>query len=400
MPLRHSAMLEVNEFLVLDYVRERQRTSRPEIGRALELSPASVSRIVGRLLRAGVVVEDGHSPGAGGRPATAISFNPRAGAVIAVDLGATTCHGALADLAGDLLYEEIRPTKEQGAAFATLVAVIDSLQAEAAREGVAIAALAVGVPAILDPDTGLGIAGPSVEWEQFDVVRALRDRVATPFVVENDVNLAALAQAWRGDGRQVDDFVTLYLGPGVGGAIVANGRLVKGRHNAGGEIGYLLVDREQLRRAPDHATGGLESLIAASAIAKRYLALAGPEATRAGHGPGELTVVDVFDAAVRGDARAIEVLDELVDHVAMAAIAVASVVDPALVILDGPVGRALEPQLDRIVARLEDCLPTAPRLIVSRLPGNSTLIGAVAAALQLARKRSAPSALFGAFTKS
>ena len=71
---------------------------------------------------------------------------------------------------------------------------------------------------------------------------ALAAHVAIPFVVENDVNLAALAHAWRGDGRHVDDFFTLYLGAGVGGAVVSNGRLVKGRHNGGGEVGYLLLD--------------------------------------------------------------------------------------------------------------------------------------------------------------
>ena len=106
MPLRHAEMLEVNEFLVLDFVRERGRTSRPEIGRALDLSPASVSRIVGRLLQTGLVVEGGRSPSDGGRPAGVDSFNRRAGAVIALDLGAASCHGVLADLAGDVLYEQ------------------------------------------------------------------------------------------------------------------------------------------------------------------------------------------------------------------------------------------------------------------------------------------------------
>jgi glucokinase len=400
MPLRHAAMLEVNEFLVLDCVREHVRTSRPEIGRVLGLSPASVSRIVGRLLRAGLVVEEGRSPSDGGRPATVVSFNRRAGAVIAIDLGATTCHGALADLAGDLLYEEARPTREHGAAFPTLLAAIDALAAVAARQDVPVTALAVGVPAMLDPATGLGIAGPSVEWESFEIVTSLAAHVSIPFVVENDVNLAALAHAWRGDGRQVDDFFTLYLGAGVGGAVVSNGSLVKGCHNGGGEVGYLILDPADARWPLTETAGGLEAATSTGALLARARDLAGPGDQRWSTPGRDVPIEELFDAAADGDPTAAAVISELLDHVCLALVAVGATVDPALVILDGPVGRALEPHLPSLVARLEHRLPRPPRLVVSSLRGDATLLGAVAAALQLARRRSAPSALFGDFSFS
>ncbi len=400
MPLRHAAMLEVNEFLVLDFVREQECTTRPEIGRALELSPASVSRIVARLLHAGLVVESGLSSATGGRPAVVISFNRRAGAVIAVDLGATRCEGALADLSGELLYQEARPTREQGAAFPTLLASVDALRAEAKRQQVPVAAVAVGVPAILDPDSGLGVGGPNVEWDGFEVVGSLAARLEIPFVVENDVNLAALAHAWRGEGRRVGDFVTFYIGTGVGGAVVANGRLVKGRHNAGGEVGYLVVDPDQLHHPLDHGLGGLESLTSGPAIVERARVLLGADDAASVLRDSALGLEAVFDAAGSGDPIGRRVVQEVLDHVGMALVALAAVVDPALIILDGPVGRLLEPHLDVLAGFLRARHPLAPRLVVSRLRGNSTLIGAVAAALQLARQRTAPAALFGAFDVS
>jgi glucokinase len=400
MPLRHAAMLEVNEFLVLDCVREHVRTSRPEIGRVLGLSPASVSRIVGRLLRAGLVVEEGRSPSDGGRPATVVSFNRRAGAVIAIDLGATTCHGALADLAGDLLYEDVRPTREHGAAFPTLLAAIDALAAMAVRQDVPVTALAVGVPAMLDPATGLGIAGPSVEWESFEIVTSLAAHVSIPLVVENDVNLAALAHAWRGDGRQVDDFFTLYLGAGVGGAVVSNGSLVKGCHNGGGEVGYLILDPADARWPLTETMGGVEAATSTAGLVARAHALAGPGDQRWGSPGRDMPIEELFDAAADGDPTAATVISELLDHVCLVLVAVGAVVDPALVILDGPVGRALEPYVASLAARLERRLPRPPRLVVSSLRGDATLLGAVAAALQLARRRSAPSAMFGDFSFS
>jgi glucokinase len=400
MPLRHASMLEVNEYLVLDFVRECGSTSRPEIGRSLDLSAATVSRIVGRLLRAGLVVEERGSSSDGGRPPGVIVFNPRAGAVIAVDLAAASCHGALADLAGDLLHEEVRPTGELGSAFETLAAVIDALASQAVELDVPVAALAVGVPAIVDPETGIGLAGPSVAWEGFDLVASLRARVTIPFVVENDVNLAALAQAWRGDGRHASDFFTLHLGAGVGGAVVANGRLVKGSHNGGGEIGYLLVNRAQSRRPLDGTVGGLEAVVAEAALVARARALAGSRSLDWSTGAGPIGISEIVAASQADDPVALQVMGELLDHVAMALVAVGAIIDPALVILDGSVGRALEPEVPTLAAALARRLPRAPRLVVSRLRGDATLLGAVAAALELARRRSAPSALFGIFSTS
>jgi len=393
-------MLEVNEFLVLDFVRGRERTSRPEIARALDLSPASVSRMVARLLRAGLVVEGGRSPSDGGRPAGVVSFNRRAGGVIAIDLGATSCHGALADLAGDLLFEEVRPTRERGAAFPTLQAAIDALTREATRQGVPVTALAVGVPAIVDPETGRGTAGPSVEWETFDIATALSGQVAVPFVVENDVNLAALAHAWRGDGRHVDDFFTLHLGAGVGGAVVSDGRLVKGHHNAGGEVGFLLLDPADSRRPLDGTIGGLELATSVGALLARARELARANGPRGDPAGGLPSVDGLFQGAAAGDPIARQVIEELIEHLALVLIAVGAIVDPALVILDGPVGRALEPYVPDLAAALERRLPRAPSLVVSRLRGDATLLGAVAAALQLARLKSAPPAFFGAISFS
>jgi predicted NBD/HSP70 family sugar kinase len=256
------------------------------------------------------------------------------------------------------------------------------------------------VPAILDPETGMGTAGPSVEWESFEIVTALSGHVSVPFVVENDVNLAALAHAWRGDGRHVDDFFTLYLGAGVGGAVVSNGSLVKGRHNGGGEVGYLIFDPAESRRPLAGTIGGVEAVTSTGGLLARARELAEPNDERWASPAGSPTVEQLFEAARDGEPVARRVIDELLDHVSVALVAVGAIVDPAIVILDGPTGRALEPYLATLATRLGQRLPGPPRLLVSSLGGDATLLGAVAAALQLARRRAAPSALFGDFSFS
>lgn len=392
-------MLEVNEFLVLDYVREHDPTSRTEIAHNLGLSPASVSRIVGRLMDDGLVGDGGRVQSDGGRPRALVSFRRDAGAVIAVDLGGTSCHAALADLAGTVLAEDLRPTRTGDEAFSTLLATIESMRAEALRRELPVVALAVGVPGILDPESGRAYDAPRVGWDGFPVVERLLDAVDLPFVVDNDVNLAALAHAWRGDGRRIADFVTLSVGTGTGAAIVSGGRLLQGHHNAGGEVGYIVVRKKDIGRPVTDGLGAFESFASGPGVASRARALmsAGHRSTLS---DAEITPQAVLEAATRGDALARQVVDELLDDLAMGIVALSALVDPEVVVLEGGVGRSLGPFLDELTARIAPSVPFSPRIVLSSLGQDATVLGAVAAALGLARQRTAPAAVLGAFSVS
>jgi glucokinase len=397
--MRHANVLEVNEFLVFDYVRAQTETTRPEIARELGLSAASVSRIVGRLLKDDLVsVADG-SRSTPGRPPSRIRFNHRAGAVLAIDLGGTKCHGALADMNGDVLVEDIQPTDRAGSPYATLIACIEVLRADASRRSLPIVAAAVGVPAVLDPETGRATRAPNVHWEDFDLAGRLAEHLEVPFTIENDVNLAALAQAWRGAGRGVRDFVTISIGTGIGAGVVADGRLLKGRHNSAGEIGLLIMTRDQFGRPSETGIGGFEELASGPAIARQAeVALARDPDVASTLRRGSVTSEAVFDAAARGDAVALATIHEVIDNLTLALIAVAAMLDPERIILDGAVGRSLEPYLGRVADGLGRHLPDVPELCVSRLGPNATVVGAIAAAVHITRSRSRPSSLLGAVT--
>jgi glucokinase len=395
--LRHAAMLEVNEFLVLDLVRDRGETTRPEIARELGLSASSVSRIVGRLIRSGLIAESAGSTEVPGRPRARIVFNHRAGCVIGVDLGGTKCQAALADLSGTILHEIRRPTHGDAEPYPTLLGAIRDLLAEAHRRGLPVLSVAVGVPAILDAASGVAVSGPNVQWEDFAIVPRLAADVGVPVIVENDVNLAALAHAWRGDGRRASDFVTISIGTGIGAAVVANGRLVKGRRNGAGEIGYLTLSASRLHRPLAGGVGDFEERASGPGIARRAAERLASSSQPSRLRSTEVTPAAVFRAAAHGDEVAQQVIEETLDDVALALIAVASLLDPEVIIIDGSVGRSLEPYLDRLSQRITARLWSAPRLAVSSLGSDSTVIGAVAAALQSVRRKAAPSSLFGVF---
>ena len=397
-PLRQASLLEVNEFLVLDYVRDHGRTTRASIAADLSLSSASVSRIVKRLLQEGVVIESaGTTSPIPGRPPSAIEFNRSRGTIVAIDLGGTKCHGALADLGGAILRETVRPTDSSGDPYSTLLSTIGSLSGDATGMDMPVAAVAIGIPAMLDPDTGFALAGPNVQWLGFPLADRLKQDLDVPFTIDNDANLAALGHAWRGQGKSVPNFAAIVLGMGIGAAIVLNGRLIRGQHNAAGEVGFLVLNREQLHQPQNGRMGALEQLASGPAIGRRAHDLLAqyPDSTLGRS--GEITAENVFAAAKASDPLALSVLDELIDHVAMAIIAIVSTVDPDLVILEGDVGRALNPYIDTISRRVADRVPAPPRIVISSLQSNATLLGAIAAGLELARQGSVPSVLFESF---
>lgn len=375
---------DINEFLVRDAVRELGEVTRADLSERLGLSPASISRIVRRLVDAGTVSLVDVPASGPGRTRDIIRFNQLAGAVIAIDLGGTKCHGVLADLKAEVLLEDFRSTHQNGSAAETLISMIDDFRAGAQETGLDVRAVVVGIPAVPDPDTGLVGSGPNVDWEGYDLIGLLRERVPEPFRIENDVTLAAIGQAWRGEGHAADGFVTFSIGTGVGASAFANGQVLRGRHNQAGEIAGLLMGREQLNAEPGTASG-LESVASGPAIARRagQLIEGGAASSMSAEG---LTAQDIFEAAGEGDAVAVEVIEELLDYVAITIVALACVLDPERIILDGSVGRALEPYEERIRARVARRLPHMPTFRFSRLGPNATVIGAVAGALALDRE--------------
>jgi glucokinase len=212
-----------------------------------------------------------------------------------------------------------------------------------------------------------------------DLPARLDAALPEPYTVDNDVNLAALGEARVGAGRGARSFATVSIGTGLGGALVVDGRLLRGSHGAAGEFGFLLADREQLRRP---GAMPMESRVAGPGIAARARELAAADPSSVLRG-GTVDAGAVFAAAARGDRVAGQVITELLEHVAMTIVAVTAVVDPERVILDGSVGRALEPYLPQLVRLVEPSVLSAPEVRISALAPTAALAGAVAEAWAL-----------------
>jgi glucokinase len=378
---------ELNTFLVLDAVRSRGRVTRSQLARELGLSDASISRIVKRLIVSGSIEELPGEPTARGRTPSILRFIGPVGAVIAVDLGGTRCHGALADLAGITIAEDFRPATAGGNAADALLACIAALKSRAAELDWPLRAVVVGIPALIDPATGLATAGPNVHWQGFDLIGALRQSLAEPFEVDNDVNLGALGQAWRGAGRGVSSFVLMSIGTGIGGAVVIDGHLIRGRNNAAGEMANFPVwppGRDSLR-----GRTGLEDVASGPALharAEELISLGEDTSLVA----GAFDVAGIFKAAANDDGVGSRVVRELVSHVAAAVVGTTALIDPDRMILDGRIGRALMPWLGELRQQVRAQVFRPPDIVISELGPNATVIGAIARALAMVTEQELP----------
>jgi predicted NBD/HSP70 family sugar kinase len=234
---------------------------------------------------------------------------------------------------------------------------------------------------VLDPRTGdLRLAVNLPAWHE-GVLDALRADLGRPVTIENDVNLAAMAERAFGAAHGVDDFVLIWIGVGLGLATILDGRLHRGVGGAAGEIGYLPVPGVPLPQDVTHpATGAFQSLVGAQAV----LPLA------AGYGFSDPTAAGAVSAAVAaaaaGDKRGAEFLAELASRVATGVASVSVVLDPGLVVLGGEVGLAGGIALAGLVAaEVGRICPARPAVVPTAISGRPVLRGAILAAVDQAR---------------
>lgn len=393
MAVRQGSMGEMNQYLVLEYIRDHPKTTRTDIAAGLGLSMASVSRIVSALLADGRLNELGAEGGDGlGRPRVGLEVNLGLDAVLGIDLGGTKCHGALADVSGSILTETVVSVADAGGALPALDAVWNALATDAAARGLRLASAAVGVPAVVDQNTGKAWRGPNVGWDGVEVGAHLAGH-QVPTLIDNDVKLAAIAEGASGKAAGISDFVLLSIGTGLGGAVVSGGQLLRGRVNAAGEFAVMIPTLDVLHQQRTGGTGGLESILSGAGIQARVAALRTADASAAAELADGAGAREVIAGHQAGLPHSSAIMADVIDALALAVINVCAVVDPELIVVDGTVGRALAPFFDEVEAIVARHLEDAPRIVPSELGPNSTVRGAIAGAVQRYRSAGAPDLL-------
>jgi predicted NBD/HSP70 family sugar kinase len=374
-----SLLRAINERTVLDCVRRQGPISRAQLARETALSKPTVSQALAGLQQAGLVREAGRSRGGKGPTAILYQLNPRAGWVVGIDVGRKWLRAAIADVTGEFVARRDERARVRSAS--TLIAQIGEiahgLASDAGIRWGQVTFAAVGSPGVYEPGRGeVALAYSLPGWGRQGLVELVQRELGTKTEFENDVNLAALGERWHGLGKDVQDFVYLHLGTGVGLGIIVNGELYRGSSGAAGEVGYLPLWKTDVRDPEGRRRGPLDIAASAAGVV---------EAARRAGMTGPLTAERVFTAASRGDRRAVKVVAQEAERIALAIAAVAAILDPELVILGGGIGGNAELLLEPVRLKLGEISPFRPRVEVSVLQHEATLYGSVSMALRSAQ---------------
>ena len=266
-----------------------------------------------------------------------------------VDLGGTTVKIAYFDINGTMLAKWEIPTVTTGGGqqiLPDIAASIGKYMEEHNIERSSIVGIGIGVPGPVD---GKGVVNKCVNlgWGVFNIADTLSGLTGFPVKAGNDANVAALGEYWKGGGQGCENMVFATLGTGVGGGIVIDGHLLHGAHGSGGEIGHLVLNRDETEQCGCGKRGCVEQYCSATGIVRMaYKHLASTDAFSSLRILEAISCKDIFDAGKAGDEVALAILDKYYALLGEFLADLCCVVNPEAVVLGGGVSKAGQVLLD------------------------------------------------------
>ena len=268
-----------------------------------------------------------------------------------IDLGGTTVKLAYFDETGAMLHKWEIPTDTADSGSHILPDIAAAVNGYLQKEGIckeSLIGIGIGVPGPVRPD-GTVNKCINLGWGVFNIEQELTQLTGLPVKAGNDATVAALGECWKGGGAGCENMVFATLGTGVGGGIVIGGKVLHGVHGAGGEIGHMVLNRNEPEKCNCGKYGCVEQYCSATGIvriAKQFLAASHTPSVLRNTDP--LTCKDIFDAGAAKDALALEILEQVYAYLAEFLANICNVTDPECVVLGGGVSKAGTPLLEGV----------------------------------------------------
>jgi predicted NBD/HSP70 family sugar kinase len=374
-----SWLRETNERTALSLLLEHGVLTRNRLGELSGLSKPTASQIVSRLESAGIIDVVGEV--SGGRGPNAASYGVRADRVlgVAVDIDDSVIRSTVVDALGTehpVVETAIDPASGDRSAAADIRAAIDSACGATAANITAVQVVSIGVQGSIDPRTDeLSFIDTLPGWPRKGVSKKLADALGLEVRIDNDVNLAAIAERSEGAGAGTSSFALLWMGDGLGLAVDLAGTVHRGAAGGAGEIGYLPVSRETSVLAPD-ATD-LQELLGGEAVAKLARA----------HGVSGGSSAELLKALADHPERG-AVFAVVAPRIALGIVPVLAILDPEVIVLGGPLGTAGGELLAGLVSdEIARAQPWHPTVTASAIPEFPVLRGAREVLVHAVQKR-------------
>jgi predicted NBD/HSP70 family sugar kinase len=386
-PTDQSDVRRHNAALVLGCVSASGPLSRARVAAHTGLTRATVGTIVDELLAAGLVSEQGtRSPLGIGRPGTDLVLRPDGAASVGLEINVDGVVVAVVDLAGTVRHRVARSgdlrDRTAAAVLRSAARMVDDAVAAAHDLGLPVRGIGIAVPGLVDLGQQVLRLAPNLGWTDVAVVERLRSCAVThwpcPVVLDNEANLAALGELWRGGHTSTDSFVLINGDVGVGAGVVLDGALHRGSRGFGGELGHLTVAPE----GPEcrcGARGCLEQVAGLDFILRQA-------GVRDALRTGEDAVAPLLTRLRRGDERAIAAVRQAGEALGVGVAALVNLFDVDTVVLGGVFALLfewLDEPLQAVVRRRVLSAAWAPLTVrPSDLGRDAAVIGAAFAPLR------------------
>ncbi|MFS0751443.1 ROK family glucokinase [Oceanobacillus sp. 1P07AA] len=266
--------------------------------------------------------------------------------LVGIDIGGTTVKIGFISENGSILHKWEVPTSLVDGGKHIVPEIWSSIESKMANLGYSlssIAGLGVGAPGFIDSENGFVYEAVNIGWKNVALAEAFKQYAKVPVYVENDANIAVLGENWVGAGNQADNLIAITLGTGVGGGIIANGRILNGANGMAGELGHMIVEENG---APCNCgnNGCLETITSATGIVRQALekVIEIPESKLAKvyNSNGEITSKEIFELASEGDIAAKSIVDHTADVLGKVLANMGVIINPSKVLIGGGVSKA------------------------------------------------------------
>jgi glucokinase len=352
------------------------------LAHALGVKPSSLVKNLRPLVKKALLVF--------GEGRTRVGVNPGLGYVIGIDLGASHLHFALADFQGEILQDSVVKIRPEDGPRELIAQIKQGARNLADKAGHGrLQAVGIGVPSAVDREQGIvAWANNLPGWKDIHLGRELEKEFRVPAFMENDANMAALGEHWRGVAQGVDNFVFIALGTGTGSGVFVDGKLYRGRSGWAGEVFRMNIEWQRWQE--DFGDSGhLESCVSGMAIAAegRKL-LSTPEQGEPSSLAQERDAYFVFRSFHQGSLEARRVLEKIFTALGVGIANVVAVLDPELIVLGGGIAKGAPEfmlvTVERVVHTIQKEI--APPIKLSALEDKAQTYGAINSALSVARE--------------
>lgn len=372
---------KINQSIVLDVIRRQRPISRAAIAQKTGLTKATVSNQVQTLIDSHLVREIGIGDSSGGRKPVLLTFNPRAGWAIGIDLGVHALLAVLTDLDGTILERREVPLTDpdEDAVIRTLAKCVRNLADAAPPAPYGIVGIGLGVPGIVRND-GTVLLAPNLGWRNVPLLERLQALIGLPVTIDNEANAGAVGEKEYGAGRDYPNQIYVSISAGIGTGIILNNQLYRGAMGYSGEMGHTTIDIHGPRCRCGNI--GCWELYASETFLLREAARH-PELWLPGTPPRELG--PFMEAARLHSPQALRILREMGIHLATGLVNLIHAFNPELVVVSTrtpDLQRWLEPSMrEELGRRLIPYHGERLKLQFSSLGAGATVLGAVTLAV-------------------